>query len=285
MLPKTRSALIFIAIVFAVHDVSIAQNSTGTVTGQIRAANGMAAMAVRVAAVPVEGNRAADASISPASITETDASGRYRLANLPIGRYYIVAGLPQTPTYYPGTVDAAGAAVVNIEADTVPDALNFQLQRSGGVRVSGKLMINWSQNDRRSVTLWNITTNETIGQVNVSPEGSFEFVHVLPGSYAITADTIPIQLVWSSRPSGSKAGTWRALILQPVLPSVQAAAPGSKGVAHCIASGCRSTDLPDGPAPESGLKTLAMGRCALHCLLANTVLSPSAFPAHIKCSR
>jgi len=199
-MPSWKSAAFFVlAIVFEFRVVAVAQSDTGTISGRIQTANGMSAGAVRVAALPVGSNLAADGSIAPVSIAETDSVGRYRLEDVPPGRYYIVAALSQAPTYYPGTVDMAGASVVKIEPDSALEAMNFQLQRSGGIRVSGRLIRNAGLDDTRSLTLLNITTNEIIGQTEVLPEGSFEFAHVPPGLYTISAPNIPVRFVWSSK--------------------------------------------------------------------------------------
>jgi hypothetical protein len=113
---RTLPALFAIAVVFAFAAVAVAQNNTGAISGRIQTANGMSAGAVRVAALPAERNLAIDGS-GVVSIAETDSSGRYRLANISPGRYYIVAGPLEAPTFYPGTLNASGATTVNITPD------------------------------------------------------------------------------------------------------------------------------------------------------------------------
>jgi hypothetical protein len=160
----------------------------------------MSAIAVRVAALPVERNLATDGSIVPMTTAETDGVGRFRLDDIPPGRYYIVAGPLQTQTYYPGAIDIVGAKPVSIEPGTALDAVNFQLQRSGGVRVRGSLIRNADWHDERKLTMRNLLTGETFGQTDISPDGSFEFVRVPPGTYSLTSPNQFDRMIWSSKP-------------------------------------------------------------------------------------
>jgi hypothetical protein len=64
---------------------------------------------------------------SLAGIAETDASGRFRLENIPPGRYYIVAGRIDLPTYYPGVVNANDARVIQVTADLTVPGIDFVL--------------------------------------------------------------------------------------------------------------------------------------------------------------
>src|SRR5678816_4383735 len=80
----------------------------GVVTGQLQTKEGMPAAAIRISAVP-----APPPNIRPsdgqnyyatdfnrvASTSLTDAQGRYRLANLAPGRYFIIASLFGYPTF------------------------------------------------------------------------------------------------------------------------------------------------------------------------------------------
>jgi hypothetical protein len=97
------------------------QPGTGVVTGVIRIQGGAVAAGVRVGAVPVDDV----AGASMVSVVETDASGRYRLTNIPEGRYYIVAGRIATPTYYPGGSDRAAAKEIIVEAARVHASVDF----------------------------------------------------------------------------------------------------------------------------------------------------------------
>src|SRR5215510_7735887 len=114
----------------------------GIVAGQLRSVEGSPAVAVRVAAIPAptETTRPSFGSQyfyaqPPVSTTLTDNQGRYRLANIPPGRYFIVSGV----TFYPSTVDADRAVVVTVSSSSTMENMDFQLQRAFGGRVSGRV--------------------------------------------------------------------------------------------------------------------------------------------------
>ena|SRR5688572_1660963 len=97
------------------------QPGTGIVSGAIRVSGGGPASGVRVGAVPVDDVGAT----SMVSVAETDAAGRFRLTNIPEGRYFIVAGRIATPTYYPGGLDRTTAQEVVVEAARVRTGVDF----------------------------------------------------------------------------------------------------------------------------------------------------------------
>jgi Spy/CpxP family protein refolding chaperone len=99
--------------------------ATGSISGVVRLADGTPAAGVRVTATRAD---AADAVTAMASLTQTDAMGRYRLENVPAGRYYVSAGRVDLPTYYPGTLILTQGITVSIAtATTVPD-IDFVIQ-------------------------------------------------------------------------------------------------------------------------------------------------------------
>src|SRR5262245_51172274 len=105
-----RSLLIaLLAVVVCTPGVLVAQAQTGVVTGQIRNPDGSPAAGIRVAVTEARDSNNTTAAPVLVSITQTDASGRYRLDRVPSGRYYIVAGLVEFPTYYPGVSDVKAA--------------------------------------------------------------------------------------------------------------------------------------------------------------------------------
>src|SRR5688500_9055113 len=92
----------------------VAAAGTGNVSGRISAMDGEPAINTRVAAVLVPEDSALLAGTSLVSITLTDAAGRYRLENVPAGRYYIAVGRVEYPTYYPGVAAVKDAGVVTV---------------------------------------------------------------------------------------------------------------------------------------------------------------------------
>jgi hypothetical protein len=106
------------------------QTSSGTVAGQIRLPDGSGAAGVRVSAMSVdETGPATNAFTVLDRITETDESGRYRLDNLPAGRYYILSGAVDAPTYYPGTDDLSSARIIAVTNGVNLQGVDFRLPR------------------------------------------------------------------------------------------------------------------------------------------------------------
>jgi Carboxypeptidase regulatory-like domain len=97
----------------------------GVVAGTLRQPNGNPAAGVRVAAMAADETAAGNLS-TLAVLTQTDAAGHYRLEDIPPGRYYIVAGRVNTPTFYPGAQDAGSGKVITVTAGTTNDGIDFQ---------------------------------------------------------------------------------------------------------------------------------------------------------------
>jgi hypothetical protein len=88
---------------------------SGTVSGVVRTSTGGVAAGVRVSAmVPPESDIDLRSASSFSALAETDEAGRYRLEGIPPGRYYIVAGRVDGPTYYPGTTEMSKARIFSI---------------------------------------------------------------------------------------------------------------------------------------------------------------------------
>jgi Spy/CpxP family protein refolding chaperone len=96
------------------------------VSGIVRTTLGGAAANVRVTALREEATD--NALRAMASLTQTDSSGRYRLDNVPPGRYYIAAGRVDLPTYYPGTLDVTRGTAISITSAGVVSDIDFIVQ-------------------------------------------------------------------------------------------------------------------------------------------------------------
>jgi hypothetical protein len=121
-------ALVLATFMLAVQGVPVLPNQGGTVTGSLRTAAGAPAAGVRVSALakpetPTELTEA----FSLAGIAETDTSGRFRIENIPPGRYYIVAGRLDVPTYYPGAVNATGGTAILVTPGLTVPGIDFVL--------------------------------------------------------------------------------------------------------------------------------------------------------------
>jgi hypothetical protein len=169
---------------------------TGIVTGQLHMASGAPAAAVRVFALgaPPPGVRPEDGTQyytvpPPASTTMTDADGRFRLTNIPAGRYYIVAGLLGQASYYPGVADADRATVVPITPGSTTN-VEFPLAIPLGGRVTGRVTPAPAANVQERAVLSGVKITEVL-EAPITPEGTFDFGHLPRGSYLLNVFPAP----------------------------------------------------------------------------------------------
>lgn len=117
---------ILLSLLLLVQGIPVQQS--GTVTGMLRTGDGKPAAGVRVSAVPqTDALEQGPASPTLSSIAETDANGRYKLENIPPGRYYIAAGRLDLPTYYPGTQSMAVGRTILVSAGLAVSDIDFVL--------------------------------------------------------------------------------------------------------------------------------------------------------------
>ena len=107
----------------------LVQSPNGTITGRLLSAAGTPAVGVRVTAKPVVDAAAPATPDVLVSISQTDLEGRFRLENIPPGRYYITAGLVGVPTYYPGTMAIGTATALNVTAGSTASVPDFAVQQ------------------------------------------------------------------------------------------------------------------------------------------------------------
>jgi hypothetical protein len=119
---------IFIHLILLLQGIPLLPNQGGTVTGVLSTAESRPAAGVRVAvmAQPDPGDVAGAAAL--VSIAETDDAGRFRLENVPPGRYYISAGRVELPTFYPGTLEIASGKIVTVAAGETLGGVNFSIK-------------------------------------------------------------------------------------------------------------------------------------------------------------
>jgi Carboxypeptidase regulatory-like domain len=115
-------------------------NQNGTIAGVLRDSSGAPAVGIRVSAMarPDEVKDLLAAS-SFGALAETDSAGRFRLENVPPGRYYILAGRVDAPTYYPGTVQLADGKVELITPGIAVEGINFVLNNGSVGRANPDL--------------------------------------------------------------------------------------------------------------------------------------------------
>jgi hypothetical protein len=167
----------------------------GVVTGQLQTREGIPAAAIRISALPAPppNIRPSDgqnyyATVAPASTALTDAQGRYRLANLAPGRYFIIASVFGYPTFYPATTSADGATVVTV-GDGPVDGINFTVLMPPGGTVSGRVNTP-PTNPQEKAILSGVALGELL-ETPVSADGSYNFGHLPKGSYLVSLFPTP----------------------------------------------------------------------------------------------
>jgi hypothetical protein len=120
---------ILVHIVLLLQGIPLLPNPGGTVAGVLTTDAGRPAAGVRVAVMEQPANPA-DAAGAAALVTigETDDAGRFRLENVPPGRYYIAAGRVEVPTFYPGTLDLAAGKIITVAAGATVSGVNFSFK-------------------------------------------------------------------------------------------------------------------------------------------------------------
>lgn len=160
--------------------------TAGTISGQVRSATGQILEGIRVAAMvaPEPGVSVSSAS-TLVSVVMSDGSGRYKLENVPPGRYYITAGMVDMPAYYPGVRAMDKASIVTVEAGAALTNIDFA-GASLGVRVSGR--VQRSTGTAGVPIRIAIQSTQPSGQIPdtaVNPDGTFQFINVRPGNYTL----------------------------------------------------------------------------------------------------
>jgi hypothetical protein len=202
----------------------LAQTQGGVISGRIVSIDGSPAVQRRVVAQAVleRADVALGASML-AGLTQTDNDGRFRLENIPPGRYYIVLDPLDVPSYYPGVSKPERATIVTVSDASAIEGMDFKIPDFEGGKVYGRLappprplssavQVNMITNPNLSgltgasvlqallnpgsntVTALNISLVMTslnplqMVSSSVNADGSFEFPKARKGSYILSTD-------------------------------------------------------------------------------------------------
>ena len=167
----------------------------GVISGELRTRDGSPAAGVRVSALPAPRGtiKPSDgqnyfATVVPTNTVVSDLQGRYRLRNLPPGRYIILASVLGYPTYYPSTDDPDKAEIVTVEEKPLEN-VNVSVVLPPGGRVTGHVPPLTDGTEERAV-LSGLELGEIL-EAQVDANGNFTFGHVPEGSYLLSLFPTP----------------------------------------------------------------------------------------------
>jgi protocatechuate 3,4-dioxygenase beta subunit len=185
-------------------DINLRMVPHGVVTGRVLDADGDPLVGSSVQVLRrtyIRGRK----QLMPVENAETNDLGEYRVYGLSPGRYYLSAvhrrggfrGTPvqggeqeaYTPTYYPGGSSPDMAAPVDIAPGAQMQGMDFRLQKTRTVRVSGRVV--GASTRGANVALIPRAQAMNFAARNMSrpynQQGDFIFNNEVPGSYILTA--------------------------------------------------------------------------------------------------
>lgn len=211
---------------------SLPPGSTGVLEGVIRFPDGMPAQGIAVVAVPTAifvTSGAGTPRVSQMTISSvqtsvnsgpggqvivrrrvvngynlvegrTDASGRYRLENLPPETYYIAAGFADAPIFLSDTSNNRGPRTLTTTPTTILNTLDFTIPRdTEGVSIKGRVTalggapaagatveFRRTSGSSLNVSVLGLPTRNLTTPVTVNADGMFE-VRLAPGIYSVEA--------------------------------------------------------------------------------------------------
>ena len=195
----------FLLTLLMVQGIPALPGQSGVVSGVVRTSTGTPAAGVRVSAmVPPEAGTETALAGSFAALAQTDEQGRYRLEGIPQGRYYIVAGRVDLPTFYPGTADVSKARIFAITAGGAVSGIDFVMM-DNSIRPavsSGAFGIINSSLVQIQIAMPIRVRMETLAKLPVFAEGSFTMVRFTDTSTGVQrAQTIKDSFVFNLSPS------------------------------------------------------------------------------------
>jgi hypothetical protein len=169
------------------------------IKGNVLNRDGTPAADIRVMAVSAQ-----DSSVQSGreivSFAQTDAAGNYRLENVPPGRYFITAGIVDSPSYYPGVADLAHATVVTMSPGISLQGVDFLQVASQ--KISGRVILlpdSPPLRDGRGIQIRLMAANGLAQFAKIAPDGTFQFSAVSRGNYDALVNPgvnmVPVRIV------------------------------------------------------------------------------------------
>jgi hypothetical protein len=180
------------------------QSQTGVIKGQVRFVDGRPAAEIRVAAMTIMNERAGPRVTVLAGQTLTDGAGRYELRDVPPGRYVIVVGRLERPTYYPGVTAPGDARPVDVRPQQTVTGVDLSLPNLYSVSGRARRAANLPASEALHLVLIPAGDDPAPREGAVKPDGSFRFTELAPGAYTLRRGTEgmafpPINLVVTDR--------------------------------------------------------------------------------------
>lgn len=184
----------------SVTGIRVTLTRQGVISGKVTDDGGWPAANARVHALRYETWEGAR-QLRAVREAEADDLGRYRIAQLPAGEYYVRAtpGWKLTnwdqrysPTYYPAAYDASEARLAAAEAGKETGGIDVILTRVEGVQISGRVVAPPGTALTPGVPVTLVQEQPLMGWITRSADqmrggGSFTFRHVRPGTYTLKA--------------------------------------------------------------------------------------------------
>src|SRR5215471_19357471 len=107
----------------------LAGTRTGVISGQVRSQSGSPVPGIRVAAMEAPEMGTQDSAVSVmAGLTLSDENGNYRLEDIPVGKYFVVAGNLNDLTYYPNSIILTAVTLINNLNIVLSDVYSGKIQ-------------------------------------------------------------------------------------------------------------------------------------------------------------
>jgi Carboxypeptidase regulatory-like domain len=162
---------------------------------------------------------------------QTNELGEYTLPGLAPGPYIIKADVPQSssasretllPVYFPNTTNASMASVVDLPAGVNFNGVDLRMDDARAVRVSGRVKDGTTGEPALGAAVTLVPRRGTVATGSLKRSqtgdmGSFEFLHMAPGSYDVVATTAGRLAASVSIEIGNDDVENVSLVLQPQL--------------------------------------------------------------------